>query len=142
MTILVLEDSGYVSTQLERALKGKGHEVLRADSVSDAQHHWEQSANMIDAIVIDLNMSAENLSPEQIARTKEYLLTGWIWFHDVVLAAKPEMRRRTIVYSDYLEEFYKNVPTADREGIKTLPKKGSSSSAKEIMEWLREIGKR
>lgn len=139
MNILVIEDRGSVSSYLEEALRSEGYKVFSAFNILDAQSFWENER--IDCIIADTNMSPEGLGLEEIQESKSGLLSGWIWLKNHVFRECPQMRGRTIVYSDYLEQLARNVPPDGLQGVYLLSKRGSTSPAAELLKKTERIAR-
>lgn len=139
MNVLVFEDRGSVSHYLEEALRSQGHQVFSAFSVPDAQTYWEDEE--IDCIVADLNMSPEGLKDDGQERTARGLLTGWVWLVEHVFKEKEQMKPRTIIYSDYLNVLKDNVQADALKGVHLVPKKGTTSPAKEMLSFVERIAR-
>lgn len=122
MNILFLEDRGSVSFPLVDELRGQRHEVFDAGSVRDARSYWEDKK--IDCLIVDLNMDPAGLTDEQANQTHGGLLTGWIWLRDYVFNVRQDMRQRTIIYTDYMEQLRANVPPSDLAGLRLVSKRG------------------
>jgi CheY-like chemotaxis protein len=142
MNILFLEDRGATAYSVERWLTNSGHHVLNAFNPNDAQTHWTKRAETpIHCIILDLQTSMDGLTLEQKAEAEGSTLAGWIWFRDNVLAEAPEMRQRTIIYSDYVAVLREKVPGKQYEGIKVVPKRQRGSAAKVVIETIQKIDK-
>ena len=140
MNILVLEDRGEVSFYLREFLESEGHVVLEAYNPNDAQSHWNVRKKVsVDCIIADLNMPPDGLTDEETASSRNGLLSGWYWLSGRVFPECPEMRKRVIVYSDYLADFKRYVRSEEYAGIRLVAKRGSSSPAEAILNHLREI---
>jgi hypothetical protein len=137
MNILVLEDRGSVSFYMEEALRNEGHIIFSAYNVNDAQSYWEKEN--IDCIIVDLNMAPDGLKPEEIADTKDGLLTGWIWLSNYVFKDKPEMKRQTVIYTEYMGDLRENVSSQALEGIRLIPKRGFTSTAEQVFNHVKAI---
>ena len=138
MNVLVLEDRGSVGYYLKEALTEEGHSVYFALTVSDAISHLDEER--IDCIVIDLNMSPEGLNDEEVGATLSGLLTGWIWLRNHVYAGRnADMRERTIIYTEYMDQLRYHVPEEELRGIHLIPKRGFSSTAEQLLNTVRQI---
>jgi hypothetical protein len=139
MNILVLEDNGSVSVTLGRALNTEGHQILAANGINDANHHWSQRTTVpIHAMIIDLNMRCDGLTDLQQKDSRDGLLTGWIWLRDTVLAHVPDIRNRVMFYSDYLSDLERYVPAPEYAGIRRFAK-SDSSSARDLLRYLHSM---
>ena len=119
MNILFLEDRGATAYYVERWFETNGHQVLSAFNPNDAQSHWRRRAETpIDCIMLDLQTSMDGLTDEQKADAQGGTLAGWVWLRDNVLKEAPEMRQRTIIYSDYISVLREKVPERQYIGIK------------------------
>ena len=142
MNVLFLEDRGATAFFVERWLTENGHIVLSAYNPNDAQSHWNKHDKIpIHCIILDLQTPTNGLIDEQKNRTVGGTLAGWVWLYDNVLTEAPEMRERTIIYSDYTYVFYENVPEKEYKDITIVPKKQRSSAAEDVVARIREIAK-
>lgn len=140
MNVLLLEDRGAATFYVVEWLKKELHTVLDAFNANDAQSRWDNRNKVpIHCIILDLNLPTDGLSDSQRERSVGGLLSGWIWLHDVVLSEAPEMRQRTIIYSDYIPTLRQNVPEEEHREITLIPKRRRSSSAREVAARVREI---
>ena len=89
-----------------------------------------------------MNLPPDGLSTEQISRTRGGLLTGWIWLSESIFPSDHSMKKRTIIYTDYMRALKENVSDADLEEIYVVPKKGSQSPAQRILKYVNIIDKR
>ena len=144
MNVLFLEDRGATAFFVERWFRENGHDVLSAFNPNDAQDHWNKRDKFpIHCIILDLRTPTEGLDKEQKKRAAGGNLAGWVWLHDNVLTESPEMRQRTIIYSDYTHVLYEddNIPEEEYIGITIVPKKQRSSAAEDVVVRIREIAK-
>lgn len=141
MNILHLEDRGSVAYFFSRNLETRGHNILRAFNINDAQSYWNDRQSVpIDCIIIDLQVPMDGLTNEQIDNTEGGILAGWIWLHDEVLSTCPQMKRKSIIYSDFLSVLNNKIPSKQLKGIK-LVFKDQRNSSDEIVEYINEISK-
>ncbi len=140
MNIIFLEDRGTVSYYLSKNLESSGHTVFEAFSVPDARTYWEDED--IHCIIVDLNLSPDGLTEEERARTREGLLSGWIWVKEYVLREKPEMRDRIIIYSEYLSQLKTLDTDEDFKEIKKIGKQGSESPVQELLDAVELISQK
>ena len=142
MNVLLLDDRGSTTYFVERWLKENGHTVLSAFNPNDAQDHWNKRAKIpVHCIILDLQTPTNGLSDEQKKRTVGVTLAGWVWLHDNVLTEMPEMRQRTIIYSDYSYILCENVPEDEYRGITIVPKKQRQSAAEYVVARFQEIAR-
>lgn len=142
MNVLFLEDRGSTAYYVERTLETNGHTVLSAFNPNDAQSYWERRIHVpVHCILLDLLMSMEGLTNKQKADAQGGTLAGWVWLRDNVLAEAPEMRQRTIIYSDYVAVLQEKVPEEQYRGIKMFSKKQRGSSADVVMAGIQEIAR-
>lgn len=137
MNILVFENRGSVVKYLREALGKLGHDVFHAFSVYDAQSFWKDER--IDCLLVDLNIDPEGLEDDEIKETLGGLLTGWIWLREHVYKKDDAMKRRTIIYTEYSESLTENVSSEELDGIYLVPKRGSASSAQQVIKHVETI---
>lgn len=142
MNILLVEDRGAAAFYIVESLKKEGHVVLDAFNPGDAQSIWDNREIVpIHCIILDLHMTTDGLSEEQKAKSVDGFLSGWVWLCDSVLSEVPEMRERTIIYSDYLPTLKENVLEEEYRGIRLIPKRRRNSSAREVAARIQEIAR-
>lgn len=142
MNVLLLEDRGAAAFYVVEWLRKERHTVLEAFNLNDAQSHWGQRDKVpIDCIILDLSLPTDGLSDKQRERSEGGLLSGWIWLNDKVLLELPEMRQRTIIYSDYIPTLRRNIAQERYKDIRLIPKRRRSRSAEEVAAHIREIAR-
>ena len=153
MNILLLEDRGSTAHFFMRWLKENGHNVLGrmclgAFNINDANIIWNRRNEVpVHCLVVDLDVPKDGLSPEQkqeldkMPNDASSRLAGWIWLRDTILKDAPEMRNRTIIYSDYVTVLRDHVPKEEYEGIEIISKRGRGSSVHAITEKIEQIEK-
>ena len=121
MRILLVEDVGHLANTIAEQLRGRGHCVDIASTVSRAKGYIQRGP-AYDCLIVDFNMPSTGLSPEQAAQTFNGLFTGWIWLRDEVLMKNRDLASHTIVYSAYLKEFDEYMPGAEVYGVALVSK--------------------
>ncbi len=53
----------------------------------------------------------------------------------------PEMRKRTIIYTDYMEELKENVSVEQLDGIHLVPKRGTTNPTKQLLKLVVTIAR-
>ncbi|MGA3333296.1 MAG: hypothetical protein ABSC62_03935 [Terracidiphilus sp.] len=140
MTILFLEDRGSVSVSITEMLEQKGYDVLSAYNINDAQSVWEARGKVpIDCLIIDLNMPADGLSVDEQKLTKGGLLTGWIWLQEHVFKEQPQMKAKTVIFSEYLNVFRTNITESEYVGVITIPKSAAYSPVEKLLKCVHAI---
>ncbi|TKJ40015.1 hypothetical protein CEE37_09775 [candidate division LCP-89 bacterium B3_LCP] len=139
MNILTLENRGSVSFYMTDYLQKEGHEVFDAYNTGDAQSIWESDNYRIDCMIVDLNVIPVGFSTEQKKRSQDGLLAGWVWLSDYVLTKDATMRKRTIIYSRYINDLREDVGDEKLEGIRLVPKSDSASTAEQIIRHIQAI---
>jgi CheY-like chemotaxis protein len=140
VNILLLEDRGESEINVKKWLQQELHEVFDAFNPADAQSIWDDpTIEGIDCIILDLSMPADGLTTAQKDQTMGGVLCGWVWLKDSVLETTPEMKNRTIIYSDYIDIFKKNVSQKEYAGIAMFPKRHRGGSAANVAERVRQI---
>jgi hypothetical protein len=140
MRILFLEDRGSVSVYITEKLKLDGHDVISAFDINDAQSVWERRGEEpIDCMIIDLNMRADGLKDHEMQQTMGGILTGWIWLREYVFKDQPDMRKRTLIFSDYLDLFRKGVAESEYKEVITIPKSAPYSSVEKLFKLVNDI---
>jgi CheY-like chemotaxis protein len=138
MNILLLEDRWGTTFYINELMKGEGHNVLEAVNLKDAQDYWDNRNRVpIHCIILDLNMVTVGLTELQKEKSLGGLLSGWIWLYENVLTFEPQMRQRTIIYSDYISTLKANVNEKITKGIIILSKR----QHKELIPYIREISR-
>ncbi len=143
MTILVLEDRGAVSFRLRELLQKEKYTVYEAANLYQAEYYYRE--RQVDAFIVDLNLSPENLTGEEIAETLDGRLSGWIWVRNRVFGAyleQPEqlklVRRTVVIYTEYMTELRKQLSEEELEGLR-LVEKGSINPSEQVLRHLAEI---
>jgi hypothetical protein len=140
MNVLFLEDRGASAYNVERWLGLNGHNVLGAFNYNDAQGHWRRREMVpVHCIILDLQISMDGLSNEQKGDAEGGTLAGWVWLRDNVLADAPEMRRRTIIYSDYVGVLREKVPEEQYCAITVVSKRGRGGGADRVIGSIQKI---
>jgi hypothetical protein len=143
MNVFLLEDRGATAYYVVEWLKENKYKVLEAFNVNDAQNHWNNRHQIpIDCIILDLNLPTDGLTEPQKKKSAGGLLSGWVWFSDCIISEMPEMKSRTIIYSDYITTLKRNVSENEYRDIVLIPKRGRSSSAEEVVSWIKKIEKK
>ena len=142
MNILFLEDRGATAYNVESWLETNGHNVLSAFNPNDAQSHWARREQVpVHCILLDLQVPMDGFIDKQKADADGGTLTGWVWLRDNVFAEAPEMRQRTIIYSDYVAVLREKVPEEQYRDIKIVSKRQRGSSADLVIASIREIAR-
>jgi CheY-like chemotaxis protein len=142
MNVLYLEDRGATAYNVECWLNTSGHTALGAYNLQDAQSYWRRRKETpIDCIILDLQVPMDGLTSEQQVEADGGTLAGWVWLRDYVLAEAPEMRQRTIIYSDYIAVLREKVPEEQYRGIKLVSKRQRGNSADVVIASIREIAR-
>jgi hypothetical protein len=139
MRVLILEDRGSVFNYMAEALGNEGHTVITALSISDAKSAF--SIGNIDCIICDINMSMDGLTTEEKKQTFAGLLSGWVWLKHYVINKNPEMRKRIIIYTDYLSDLKLKVPDEELAGITLIAKRSGDGSAELLFKCVDNISK-
>ena len=139
MNILIVEDRISVSRYMKKALRKLGHVVFHALNIYDARECWEDENITIDCLIVDLNMTPDGLTDDEIKATKDGVLTGWIWLKNHVFDNEPNMRPRTIIYTEYKTQLEREA-SGELGGIRAIiPKRGSTSTAQAVLDQVRAI---
>jgi len=142
MNVLVLEDRGATAYYVTSLLEENGHTAFDAYNPADAQSYWENRAEVpVHCIILDLQMPMDGLTKDQKAEAEGGTLAGWIWCRDNVLSLVPEMRQRTIIYSDFVPVLVAKKPEEEFRGIKVISKRQRTSAADKLVAGLREISR-
>ena len=148
MIILILEDRGSVSYFFKELFEGvEGHIIYEAFSVLDAQSYWHppersdgpEVHGRPECIIADLNLNPQGLAKHEREETRGGLLTGWIWLRNYVFSEQPEMRKRTIIYSEYVEDLRAVVGADALHDVRIMGKRGPESPLRQLREAVREI---
>lgn len=107
MNILYLEDRASISEPLNYKLVQEGHTVYRAHQIEDAMEYFKEEK--IDFLIIDLRVIPTCFNAEQLNRSKMGQIAGWVFLEDFVFPKKPELKNRTIIYSEHIGALSSNV---------------------------------
>jgi hypothetical protein len=141
MNVLFFEDKGTVSYYTKDALEKEGYKIFDAGSINEANSYFKEES--IDALLIDLNMNPEGLTEEQKMETEGGLFTGWIWVKNYVYPSRPDLRKKTIILSEYIHEFKERKSSdPDYPGDHCLlPKRSMEDPMARLLALLREFDK-
>lgn len=132
MRILLVEDVGRVANTIVHQIEKEGHTVDLGFSVSRANGYLKENA--YDCLIVDFNMPTTGLTSEQAEQSYNGLFTGWIWLREQVFPKYPKLRRRTVVFSAYLNEFKGKMHGENVEGIIMIPKGEERPANKALQE--------
>ena len=139
MKILHLENRGSVSVPMADYFADTEHTYLSAYNVCQANTLFRE--NKIDCLIIDLNLGTDCLTEEEAEKTKNGLLTGWIWLTNYIFKEHSELRGRTIIYSEYLDALRHETNADDLEDLILISKNESTSSAEHVLKAINKIKK-
>jgi len=143
MNVLFLEDRGATAYHVTRWMTENGHTVFDAYNPADAQSYWEKRAEVpVHCVILDLQTPMDGLTDDQKMEAEGGTLAGWIWYRDNVLSEVPEMRQRTIIYSDFVPVLVAKRPEEEFRGIKVISKRQRTSAADEVVAALKGIEKK
>lgn len=136
--VLIFEDKGSISYNIKDYIEelGKGFEVYIAFTVNDATSYFEEfieNKNDICGIVIDLNINPFGFTEEQLLSSKNGAITGWIWLKDIVLSQNQDLRKKTIIYSDYLNILSEYVNSEEIKDIEKVSKRNLDGSVQQLI---------
>jgi CheY-like chemotaxis protein len=134
MNILFLEDRGSVSFYLKQNLENFGYSVFEASSIPEANSIWEEVK--IDCLIVDLNLTPDGLTEEEIDMTHNGILTGWVWLKQYIFPEQPSIRKKTIILSEYLSELDK-LGDPDASLVTRIKKRAYPSPIDEIQSRLK-----
>jgi CheY-like chemotaxis protein len=136
MNILFVEDRGSVSFYWKEMLESEGYTVYDAGNISQAIFYFREK--QVDCLIIDLNLNPEGLKPEEIEGTHDGLLSGWIWLREYVYKEKRELKERTVILTEYMQQLHQHVSDEELVGIR-LVEKGSIDPARQVLAFLKII---
>lgn len=101
--ILLIEDSGDVSYDIQNELNGCEYEIKHADSYLSAIGMWKRYEGQFDCIILDLNINPEGLPPEE---SSYYFPTiGLAFLKEIGWNENLTKKAKIIIYSAYITEF-------------------------------------
>ena len=126
--ILIVEDNGDTSYDIKSQLEKSGFEIKQADSYLSALGMWDRYNGEFRCIILDLNISPEGLSEEDVSSnfpisSLPFLLKiGW---NNIITNTI-----KVIVYSGYVNDFKEICETRgiSYSGLVIIEKKGTSLS--------------
>ena len=140
MDVLIVEDRGSVALLMVEHLKKRGYSVYAAYSTLEAEDILNNPDEEVGCLVVDLNMPANQLTADQRKRTAGAVLTGWVWLKERVLNSKPpEFLQRVIIHSEYMERLESTVPRTEWEGIRRVPRRGSTLQVEKLLQEVAKI---
>lgn len=113
--ILLIEDNGDLSNDIEEALQDLGFEIKHAGSYLSAKGMWKKYKGEFNAILLDLNINPEGLEPK---RNSDYFPINSLPFMlDIGWDSNMSEKVKVIVYSGYVDDFKKvcakfNIPNS------------------------------
>ena len=141
--ILLIEDNGDLSYDINEKLKNYGFEIKQADSFLSAMGMWKRYKGEFDCIILDLNINPEGLSPHDSSKyfpccSIPFMLEiGWGIKDDL---GKPKFNPniKVVVYSGYVNELRTvclqyNIPFSD---MVIYEKSGTNFS--ELVKYIKE----
>jgi CheY-like chemotaxis protein len=131
--ILVIEDNCHIYYEIENDLMVYGYEVFCAYQISDAIDILE--SKRIDFIITDLNIPPIGLTIAEIDETYSGQIAGWVLLKNYAFTIDKKLRNRAIIFSDFTNILYNNIPSKDLNGIKIF-KKGKDS-IKDIIDYIK-----
>lgn len=134
MNILLVEDRGGVFINMIPMLEECGHKVLHAQELYSANAILREAT--IDCLILDLNVPPDGLDGELLDEALSCGLAGWVWFKDVFLKALPQMKERTLFYTDYRDLLERAATATQLAGITVLTKKSGQSEVKSYVAGL------
>lgn len=152
-SVLLFDDRAQVRIPLAQALENKGMVVYSCRSVYEADDIWETKKDELHALVLDMMMPSQGLSPEDRDLTKGGVLTGWFWLWRYLqkemgspegnAMPDPAGGRCVVFYSAYLDDFQDYLKElADGSDEKQfannvkLIDKGNELFSQPVIDWL------
>jgi DNA-binding NtrC family response regulator len=143
--VVIFDNNITMLAHLSEIVERCGYEPILCDRIMAANNIWEKNYQNIDAIILDLNMPTNGLNDEQVERTINGRLTGWIWFMDTVVhgsTPNPVDIKKTIIFSGFIPDLEKNI-NSDEEKILlntlTLVDKSDNKAWNKIKTFLNNI---
>ena len=139
--ILLVEDNGSLSKELEKKIEDLDYLVERAYSYVSALGIWTEDKGDYDCIILDLQINPDGLELDEI--DKYAPIFGMAFLHKISEGKTPDevtaLYKKTIIYSGFTKEF-KDLSRRykwDSENIKIITKTGFSIS--ELMKNIDKI---
>ena len=130
--ILLVEDNGSLSKELEKKIEELGYYVERAYSYVSALGIWTEDNGAYDCIILDLQINPDGLELEEI--DKYAPIFGMAFLHKISEDKTPVevmvIHKKTIIYSGFTKELkdLSRIHGWDSENIKIIAKTGFSVS--------------
>lgn len=124
MNILYLEDRASIFQPLKDKLESKGHKIFKAIQISDAIGYINEKT--IDFLIIDLRVLPTGLKPMEIKKSFAGRISGWIFLENYVFNQRPDLKPKTIVFSEYIYQLEKSINLEDFPEVRFFSKKESS----------------
>lgn len=134
MNILLLEDRGSVSVHLKTLLERHGHRVFPAFNCNDAESFFPAC----DCYIIDLNLSTDGLTVDEVKQSMGGKLAGWVWFKRRC-AQDHKLTSRVIIFSEYLASLREVEPGIEAMDIRQVSKSASNSPIEALLGHIKGI---
>ena len=153
--ILLIDDKLQVRISLASRLNNefneadeKSIEVYPCRNIYEAIDTWEEKAEELDALIVDMMMPSLGLDENLRPKTKAGLLTGWflLWnaFNPSNDSRHPASDKCVIIYSAYLDDYKTYILNQASEAEKSFAKsenvtliaKGASDSEGKLLECI------
>ena len=128
--VLLVEDNGSLSNELERKIEELDYYVERAYSNVSAFGIWREDGGEYDCIILDLQINPDGLELEEIEKYAP--IFGIAFLHKICEGKTPAevmaIHKKTIIYSGFKKELkdLSHKYEWDFGNVKIIEKKGSS----------------
>lgn len=101
--VLMIDDNYNVET-ISEAINSKGHQVEIAANLADALGVLKKRKNELNAILLDLDMSAIELPPEYRGLCKDRS-AGFVFYKYILVDEYSALAKHTMIISGHLKDF-------------------------------------
>jgi len=142
--IFVFENNHDMLRDIQQQIKLEKITLIKCDRIRAANENWKKHRAEISGIILDLMMPTTGFTPEQRAKSNDGYSTGWVWFMDNVVNgnfARADIIKRTLLFSDFLSDLESNIPSEEKELLKTVHKigKGEKSRWKQLQSFVKNL---
>ena len=136
MKILWLEDRGNALFYPMEVVRSAGHTVLHAFNIYDANGILRGD---VDALIVDLNIDTAGLKDSQKLEVENGLFAGWIWLRDTVFPRRPDLKPRTILFTEYFGALREKVTEEGLSGLAVVTKGSGVGRSEELLQRLNSL---
>ena len=128
MRVLVFEDRPEAKRDMEKFITSRGHAQKMCSTCNEVKTALDSTE--FDLYILDLNVPTEGLNDVEAIRTMGAQLTGWILLLIHIRQADPNVGKKTVIFSDFIDKFKNyidaiNTPDDEKTLYNTLSGRGA-----------------